>query len=352
MKRNLRRPLSVLAAAAFLLVSGTVLVMSTGRKAAPAALPNPNGYDDLIKAGQAVTGKIDEAPDLDHDKLHALVATNAEALRLLRVGLSYRCAVPTEAQIANFANVSRDLIRLKSLAKVLSAEGQLAELENRPADAARSYLDAIRLGNEMSHGGLMMNRLVGIACEGVGSISLVKALPKLNCEQVRPLIAGLERVDDTTVPWREVLQNENRFVRAQLGNYPNPIKLVSGLRQARDMRKAAAERHDLAAAHLRLLMVELALRGYRCDEGKGPDSLTRLVPKYLESLPMDPFSGNPLVYRPTGSNWVLYSVGPDRVDDGGKPVGKIISGDYLIGFGGSRSGKGQNRGDLLYDSDW
>jgi hypothetical protein len=351
-KSNTRRFLFALAAVTFLLVVGTMLVWSIGRKAAPTALPTPNGYDDLLRAGHYVTGRIDDAPDLHHDGLHALVATNAEALRLLRVGLSHRCAVPTEAQIANFANVSRDLISLKSLARVLSAEGRLGEMENRPADAARSYVDAIRLGSEMSHGGLMMNRLVGIACEGVGSIPLVKLLPKLNCEQVRPLIADLERVDDNTVPWKEVLQNENRFVRAQLGNYPAPVRLITGLWQARSMRKASAERHDLAAAHLRLLIVELALRAYRCDKGKGPGELTQLAPKYLQSLPRDPFSGNLLVYRPAGTNWVLYSVGPDRVDDGGKPVGKIISEDYLIGFGASKSGKGRNKGDLMYDSEW
>src|SRR5215471_3498873 len=227
MKTNIRRLTFVLAAVMVLLGISMALVMSIGRNAAPTTLPNPNGYDELLQAGQTVTGEIDDASDMDHAKLHVLVATNAEALRLLRVGLSHHCAVPTEAQIANFANVSTDLIGLKSLANVVSAEGRLAEIENRPADAARSYVDAIRLGSQMSHGGLMMNRLVGIACEGIGSIHLVSLLPKLNCEQVRPLIADLEKIDETTVPWREVLQNENHFARAQLGNYPNPIKLLS-----------------------------------------------------------------------------------------------------------------------------
>lgn len=352
MKSNARRLLFVLATVSFLLAIGMVLVMSVGRKAAPTALPNPNGYEDLLQAGQAVCGRIDDAPDLDHDGLHALVATNAKALRLLRVGLSHRCAVPTEAQIANFANVSRDLISLKSLARVLSAEGRLAEMENRPADAARSYVDAIRLGSAMSHGGLMINRLVGIACEGVGSIPLVRLLPRLTCEQVRPVVADLEKIDNTTVPWRDVLQNEDRFARVQLGNYPNPIKLVLDLWQARDTRRATAVHHDLAAARLRLLIVELALCAYRCDEGKGPGGLTQLVPRHLGSLPVDPFSGNPMVYRPMGTNWVLYSLGPDRVDDGGKPVSNIMSGNSLIGFGASKSRKEQSKGDLLYDSKW
>lgn len=84
-----------------------------------------------------------------------------------------------------------------------------------------------------------------------------------------------------------------------------------------------------------------------------PGSLQALVPKYLQRLPSDPFSGSLMVYRPAGTNWLLYSLGPDRVDDGGKPTGKIISGDYLIGFGTSKSSDGQrNKGDLLYDSPW
>src|SRR5262249_5698551 len=144
---------------------------------------------------------------LDHDELRSFVVTNSEALRLLRVGLTRRCSVPTDSAIANFATTSGDLMALKSLARLLSAEGRLAEMENRPADAARSYIDSIRLGSEMSRGGFMINRLVGIACEGVGSIPLVKLVPKLMCEQARPLVAELEQIDGGTVAWREVLAN-------------------------------------------------------------------------------------------------------------------------------------------------
>lgn len=352
MKKNVRRLLFALPVVSVLLSFGAVLVMFFGWGAARSELPDPNGYNDLRKAAQLVTGRAYEAPDLDRDKLQALITTNAEALRLVRVGLSHRCAIPADAQVTNFASASRDWIGLKSLAWVLSAEGRLAEMGNRPADAARSYVDAIRLGSKMSHGGLMMNRLVGIACEGVGSIPLVKLLPKLNCEQMGPLAADLQEIDDSTVPWGEVLQNENRFARAQMVRYPNPLRLASALWQARDSRRASQERHILASAHLRLLMVEFALRAYRCEQGSGPASLAQLVPKYLQHLPADPFSGKPLVYRSAGTSWIIYSLGPDRVDDGGKPVGKIALEDDLIGFGSSKSGKGKNQGDLFYDSPW
>src|SRR5262249_49798187 len=155
-----------------LLVAALLVTVFFGRTSAP-PLPNPNGYDDLIKAGQAVRGNLDGIADRDPNSLRTLMATNAEAFRLLRVGLSRDCAVPADAAINNFGTVSHDLMVLKSLALRLNAEGRLAEIENRPADAAQSYLQAIRLGAKMSHGGLLIHRLVGIACEGVGSISLV-----------------------------------------------------------------------------------------------------------------------------------------------------------------------------------
>lgn len=354
MKRKVRLLLYAFAVViALLVVAMMVAVMFIGRRPALSALPNPNGYDDLLKAGQALAGNMgDVATSLDPAILRALVATNAEALRLLRVGISRHCAVDTDAQIANFSTVSGDMTAMKALARLLSAEGRLAEMENRPADAARSYVDAIRLGSEMSRGGLMLNRLVGIACEGMGSMALVKLLPKLTCDQVRPLAAELERIDDSTVPWRDVMQNENHFARVQVGRYPNPIRLLLDLWNTRDTRLKCEERHDLAAARLRLLIAELALRSYRCDRGHGPESLAQLVPKYLHHVPADPFSRKPLVYGPTRTNWLLYSLGPDRVDDGGKPMGKVISGDDPIVYGSSKSSKANQKGDLLYDSPW
>jgi len=279
------------------------------------------------------------------------VTANGDALRLLRVGLLRTCVMPTDAAIRNFGGISGDLIALKSLAKLLIAEGRLAELENRPADAARSYLDAIRLGTKMSRGGFMINRLVGIACEGMGTIPLVKLLPKLSCEQMRPLVTELEQIDAITVTWREVLRNENRFARAQMGKYPNPIRLISDLWQARGERKLSEQRHDLAAAHLRLLTTELALRCYRCDLQTAPATLEKLVPNYIHRVPSDPFSGQPVLYRRVGTNWSLYSLGPDRRDGGGKPM--VLSlGDDPVGFGAREPDNGHYKGDLFYDSPW
>ena len=68
-------------------------------------------------------------------------------------------------------------------------------------------------------------------------------------------------------------------------------------------------------------MTALALRSYQLDHHAFPQSLQQLTPIYLKSMPLDPFTaGKPLSYRKTGATNILYSLGPDMHDGGGKPI--------------------------------
>ncbi len=68
---------------------------------------------------------------------------------------------------------------------------------------------------------------------------------------------------------------------------------------------------------LRSARCALAVDQYRMEKGRWPDGLGDLVPEYLESVPLDPFTGDPLLYRATDEGVVVYSVGPDGFDDAG-----------------------------------
>lgn len=109
--------------------------------------------------------------------------------------------------------------------------------------------------------------------------------------------------------------------------------------QTRDIDRKVKTAFNRTPARLRLLTTQLALQCFRSEQGHVPRQLDDLVPKYLQRVPTDPFSNQPLVYRAQGTNWLLYSVGPDGVDDGGKPIGRP---------GSSNASKG----DLFYDSPW
>jgi hypothetical protein len=64
----------------------------------------------------------------------------------------------------------------------------------------------------------------------------------------------------------------------------------------------------------------LAILTYKAREGRLPGSLKELVDAgLLKSVPMDPYSGGPLIYRVTADGFTLYSVGEDFVDDDGSP---------------------------------
>jgi hypothetical protein len=82
-------------------------------------------------------------------------------------------------------------------------------------------------------------------------------------------------------------------------------------------------------AQLLTTRVGLAIERYRLAAGKLPDALTDLVPVYLDAVPRDPFDGNDLRYKRLDVGFVVYSIGEDLIDDGGKekPTGKKKKGE-------------------------
>jgi hypothetical protein len=66
------------------------------------------------------------------------------------------------------------------------------------------------------------------------------------------------------------------------------------------------------------LHLAFALAAYRLDNGRYPDKLDALAPKYLAAVPNDMFSGKALIYRLSEDGYLLYSVGVNGIDEGGR----------------------------------
>jgi len=71
-------------------------------------------------------------------------------------------------------------------------------------------------------------------------------------------------------------------------------------------------------AQLRTARAALAIERYRLATGKLPDTLAELVPAYLDATPKDPFDSKDLRYKKLEPGFVVYSIGEDGSDDGGK----------------------------------
>lgn len=71
---------------------------------------------------------------------------------------------------------------------------------------------------------------------------------------------------------------------------------------------------------MRTASAALALQRFRLRTGQWPETLAELVPQHLPEMLEDPFDGAPLRYKRFETGFVVYSVGEDRGDDGGRPL--------------------------------
>lgn len=76
----------------------------------------------------------------------------------------------------------------------------------------------------------------------------------------------------------------------------------------------------IADAHLRLALCRLAAQGYMVENGGPPQNLDALVPDWLPHVPDDPFRDAPIASTMVDGRFLMYSVGPDMVDNGGMGI--------------------------------
>jgi|GEM_PF-1404943 len=77
-----------------------------------------------------------------------------------------------------------------------------------------------------------------------------------------------------------------------------------------------------ALARFMVSRVAIALELFRLEHGEYPRGLDELVPEFLETMPLDPFTEKQLIYRPDeGDPFLLYSIGRNGFDDNGAEFG-------------------------------
>jgi hypothetical protein len=86
-------------------------------------------------------------------------------------------------------------------------------------------------------------------------------------------------------------------------------------------------------ALLRVGRVMVAVERFRLMHGRWPDAIDMLVPSFLVAVPIDPFTGRELILKKLGDGVVIYSLGSDQTDNGGRfePRGRDDPG-YDLGY--------------------
>ena len=260
-------------------------------------LPNPNGYDDFVKAGQMVASNTSDFDKLNKQELQMLVNGNSNSLQLVRSGLQMQSRVALDYS-PNSSALLDQLAGMKRLAQAFAAEGKLAEMENRTSDAAKSYLDAVHFGNESVRGGVLINELVGVAIEAIATSHLTNLVEQLDAKSCRETAATLETLDSQRQTWGEFMQQENDWSRRTFSGVRNEIARLETRKSLLAGQAAAARKFMQQQMRTRQLIIDLAARAFELDKGKPPGSLADLAPDYLIAVPQDPFTGTDMVYLP------------------------------------------------------
>jgi len=248
------------------------------------------------------------------------------ATERIRSGLGYASKVAQErtliSHLISVAETRMFLSFLEAVCRGRSVDdeillGLIADLEPGPwrERLARSIsgerILALERGSAMIKGGSRV-----MAGEKLSNRLLYWLLRPILKEEVRwqqkKLIAWERIAKEPYFQQRDVLKTDAAFTE----RVPWYFKLTGfwegGAYGTVFLKSAQLEATFLAA------QTGLACRLYKSRTGAYPESLEALVPGILKEVPIDPFTGKPFVYRREGEGFIVYSLGSNEKDDGGR----------------------------------
>ncbi len=364
------------------------------------ALPSPNAYDIYLEAARLADIGDESIPDpeeLSAGQKTEIVGRYDAALRKLREGLTLARTKPPVSP--GLADGFADFANLRTLARVLSVEASLNAEQGDAAGAISSTLDSVQLGADLGRDGTLIEYMVGVAVEAIGTNRAFGFVSRLDTAGAREAAKRVSGIIATLPQLDAVVRGEQRFcmtsLKATLSHWNWRWRLVRGCCEGvtgapywwyaagllvrslfltrrgvvRDcqrawngiLAKASLPYQDAARlweassnwlvdfvipsiamvivtnaerkVQLAFLACALALRAWKLERGEYPESLVDLTPEYLDAVPVDPFGyGEAMRYRRSGDGYTLYSVGPDGIDNGGRPLQDRRPEDGLVGY--------------------
>jgi len=347
-------------------------------------VPQPNGYDRCLvvlqKLSAVVGPNVANAWSSPVADVRRELRPAVEGLKELRVAMRLPYRAPEE----NPADSSQDGYYFRWGGRLLGAEARLAFADGKVGAAMRSALDAVEFGCIIGQRGSVSVRFSGQTLTSTGRDTVSRCLPLLTAAEARTSGQRLERLIETVPTGAEWMDVERRSALASLryvfaeglkapavtheswqyslgaARYqatlalspkPSIYRGVDAYYRAceREFEKPFPQRRFPAAprdwisqldtegrdrtsrylalelAGLRMLRVELALQEFRQRRRRYPVDLAELQREVSMAPQLDPFTELPFGYRRMGDDYLLYSMGPDGVDDGGRRLSGELS---------------------------
>jgi hypothetical protein len=293
--------------------------------------------------------EADLKKELDKD---APALREARKLRYLSRGRFPPSGSREDGTAAKEQQVARRIATLLQLHSILQAHHKEAD------DALNSALGIINAGRSIGDEAYAISQLIRMGCTRLAIHNMERVLAQgeatkailLSAQQIIENEAGqpllllalrgdradtFQKMSNTKVPFvqpinlRGLFRLQTKYVEAakappeeQLTRVEQLKTEISRLDPLSGLSFSSYEKMVRAfwgnQASLRCAFVAIAVERYRLAHNQWPDSLTVLVPEFLRELPLDPYNGSPLKYRRLSNGVVIYSVGLDGKDNGGK----------------------------------
>jgi hypothetical protein len=243
-----------------------------------------------------------------HATLHAGALLRGEPgvmVQLMRILARHKAVAGVERLLGMSEPDEPTLARLQAHLAAEMADRPIAEGLRGERAGMNRLLDGFRSGDPT-----LARSLEGIASKLPGYVSHEHAeyLRRMN----RAIVLAGKPFVEQPVGWAALEKDE----QAAQANRQGPLhpKLVNTLLVNLP---AVGDRGVRDHAYLACGSVALAVERFRRAKQRWPESLAELLPAYLPAVPVDPYTGKPLLYKHFPDGVAVYSVGPNGVDDGG-----------------------------------
>ena len=184
-------------------------------------MPHPNAFDFYVAAGNAVVGEtqIGDAVGIKQTVVYsmaqkeALVQQNVGAIATLHQGFAYPYVNPSARSVSFLFPY---YAKFRGMARLLSLQGQTRAGRGDWSGATQSYLDAIRIGEDIPHRSVLIGEMVGIACQAIGRRPLWSAVDHLTAAQSGAAVTRLASIMDRHFSYADTLQEEKWFGQSAL----------------------------------------------------------------------------------------------------------------------------------------
>ncbi|MFB3895746.1 MAG: sigma-70 family RNA polymerase sigma factor [bacterium] len=205
-------------------------------------------------------------------------------------------------------------LTIPDLPTAVSLYGRLKIEEGNVKEAIEIFRRITRFGQQITYGTYEQNKCTSLIRNyGENGFILLFTEGKINtlndAELIYKTLKELRRLDPTKLQdYGFDLEQIGYFAFHSKSKFPQIIMT------------------NIPETKLILLETAAALKLYQLQHGSYPSKIQELIPNYLSNLPKDTFNNNPIKFAPSSQGIIVYSYGPDNVDDHGLTICDVSTG--------------------------